>query len=456
MTIDTGLFYPSQTDKKYTPPKAKGVPVLGVLPQMRQDPMNFLIKSASTLGDVVELDLGFDRALLFSSPDSIKHIFQDNRLNYHKSRYMDDLRPIIGNGMLLAEDEVWQHQRQIAVKGFEGRRLKAMANHMTAAAADMSARWRARPSPEQPMDMVQESMRLTLDVVLRAMFSVKLDGIHGQLYDAITFLLKDVERRFWMLMRPPAWLPVPMNIKRQAMIKILDNFISEIIDQRRGMANPPDDLFQMLIEAYGSDQEQLLRNEALTFIIAGQDTTASALAWTWAMLSRHESAWQHLKSEVDRMLEKRTPQFDDIQNLPMTHRILQETMRLFPPAWTLSRTAVQDDVVGNVRVLKGTTVIVSPWVVHRRADLWPNPEGFDPHRFNPAAIAERHRFAYIPFGGGPRICIGARFATMEAILVLARLAQEWRLNLATGYKLEPEPMLIQRPRNGLWMIPEPL
>ncbi|MEZ5647398.1 MAG: cytochrome P450 [Alphaproteobacteria bacterium] len=458
MTVDSGLIsVPTGRTAQYKPPKASGFPLVGVLPHMRRDPINFLTKIATELGDVVRLDLGFDRALLFSAPEDIKHIFQDNRLNYHKSRYMiTDLKPVIGNGMLLAEDDLWQHQRQIAIKGFEGRRLKAMGDHMTSAAMDMSARWRARAHPEAPINMVQEAMRLTLDVVLRSMFSVKLEGVHGPLYDAITFLLRDIERRFWMLIQPPAWLPVPMNIKRTAMIRILYAFIDDVLAQRRQMTNPPDDLFQMLIDAYGDKNEALLRNEALTFIIAGQDTTASALVWTWAMLSRHAHAWHQMKNEVDRVLEKRIPCFEDIQDLPITSRILQETLRLFPPAWTLSRTAVKDDKIGNTFVAAGTTVIVAPWVVHHRADLWPNPEGFDPDRFTPAATASRHRFAYIPFGGGPRVCIGARFATMEATLVLAKLAQEWRLDLAPGYRLDPEPMLIQRPRNGLWMVTQPL
>jgi cytochrome P450 len=438
-------------------PRRRGYPLIGVLPYLRRDPIGFFVESSHELGDAVELNLAWNTGLLITGPEFIKYVLQDNRANYPKSRYLEVLRPLVGDGLFLAEGSDWRERRRTAAKAFQGSYLKPMTRRIAEAAGEMIARWRPLARNAESIDVVPEAMRLTLDVILRSMFGFPLGAQHKTVYDAVSTLMRDMERRFWALANAPDWAPTPNNLRRRAALRAMDRFVAEIVARRSAASEPHEDLLQVLIGAYGAGADgalpaDLLRNEVLTFVIAGQDTTASALAWTWYLLSKHPEVARRVTAEVDSVLGGRAPEFEDLAELGYLRMVFQEAMRLYPPAWTFSREAREDDLIGDFEVRKGTTIIIAPCAVHRRPDLWPDPERFEPERFEPDRVAARHRFAYIPFGGGPRNCLGARFAEMEALTVLAMVAQAFRLEVPPGHRAEPEPMFIQRPRGGLPLI----
>lgn len=466
MTVDTiDLDWAAQETKvstkvagapKARPPRIAGAPIVGVLPRMRKDPIGFFVQTARDLGGMVELKLGPETGWLLTEPEAIKQVLQDNRLSYRRSVYLDVLKPVGGNGLFLAEGEAWKRQRQVSVKAFQGVRMRAMTEKIAATADEMIERWRVRQASGAAIDLVPETLRFTNDVFLRCMFSLQPTGAQSDFYDAVAAFMRDAERRFWALVKLPTWLPTAQNRRRRDAIDFLDRFIDKVLDDRRRATEEHDDLLAMLMRAYDEEMtpelsRAQLRDDALTLVIAGQDTTASALCWAWYALSKHPDIARRLKAEVDDVLQGRMPTYDDLARLKYTRMVFEEALRLYPAAWTFSRTALQDNEVGGQVIRKGEHVIIAPCAVHQRPELWPNPEGFDPTRFDPDRPVERHRFAYIPFGGGPRICLGGRFATMEAVTVLAMVAQRFRLDLVPGQTIEPEPMFIQRPRYGLKM-----
>ncbi len=435
-------------------PLVKGRPITGVLPELRSDPMGLFTRTANEYGGLVRLNLGTSEAWLVSEPEILKSILQEKRRNFVKSHYLNDLHIIIGDGVFMAEGDAWKDARHVVQKSFHTARMSGFVDQMTETTGEMLERWRAKQRRGEPIEVVQETMRLTLDVILRTMFSRRLDATHQVLYDTVSWLLRDLERRFWRLVPIPPWAPVPSNRQRARAIKVLDEFVYGIIEERRRSPGSKDDLLERLITIYeeeGGASRDMLRNEALTFIIAGQDTTASALTWMLCELSRHPELARQYKAEVDRITQGRTPQIDDLDQFEFGHRFFKETLRLNPPAWTFSRMPLVDDELAGHPIKARTTVIMPIYALHRRADLWDNPEGFDPDRFTEDNEQRRHRFAYIPFGGGPRACIGARFSTLENLAVTAMILQNHRLELVPGYKVEHEPMFIQRPRGGLRM-----
>ncbi len=440
----------------YLTPRVKGVPLAGVLPALRQDPLNFFVRAARDHGDVVALQLGLQPALMINRPDDIRYVLQDNQYNYEKSRYVHVLKPILGAGMFLAEGAEWKRQRQSSARGFQGCHLKKMVGEMGDVANDLVDRWAVQEQRGQAIDIGPEMMRVTLDVVLRCLFSVDDDAIYDQVYKALSVILRNTERRIWSVVSPPTWVPTPENRRFQAALKSLDDFVASVIAKRRAASEPGEDLLQILIDSYdalpaGKRVPSLLRDQVLSLILAGHDTAANALAWTWYLLSKNPSAAVRLRAEVDATLRGRTPEFADIENLRFTKMVFQESMRLYPPLWTFSRDAVEDDRIGKTPVRKGTTVILCAYAVHRRPELWPNPEGFDPDRFDPEKGPGHSRFAYFPFGGGPRTCLGARFAMLEAMIVIAKVMQRFHLDIVPGQNISPEPMITLRPRGKLLM-----
>ena len=448
--------YLPQTPVMIGPAQRPGYPLVGVLPKLRRDPLNFFVETVCDWGDIVELKFGVERVLMVSRPEYIRHIVQDNRENYHKSKFVRLLSPILGDGMFLAEGEVWKAQRQCSAPAFQGCLLKAMTGHMRDATADLIYRWRQKELRAQPIHIVPEMMRLSLDMVLRSLFNVRLDHAFTEVYDALTTILKDTEARFWSYLSVPRWMPTPHNRRFYQALQLLDDFVYGIIEERRRNPEDKSDLLTLLLAAADQNTSskagnKLLRDQVLSIILAGHDTTANSLAWSWITLSRHPEVARRLKQEVDSVLGRRLLSFEDIGQLTYTKMTFDEVLRLYPPLWTFSRTAQADDRLGAHKIPKGTNVMLCAYAVHRRPSLWPNPEGFDPERFNPNKEPSYERFAYIPFGGGPRRCLGARFAALEATIALAMIAQVYRLELNPGQRVEPEPMITLRPDDNVRM-----
>jgi len=395
---------------------------------------------------------------VLNDPADIKHVLLDNASNYVKSDLANRvLGPMLGKGLLLSEGELWRRQRRVMSPSFNHKRIRDFGAVMAAVAQATVARWEAEG--EGARDIADEMMRATLDIVARAMFSTELGDEVRRVGDAVTRYQESLGRLSLpdMLGLPP-WFPRPGQRQGYRALAELDAAIDALIDERAD-GEDRGDLLAMLLNARDAEtgaamDRRQVRDEAATIITAGHETTANALTWTFYLLAKHPWAEARLHAELDEVLDGRAPTFDDVAKLRYARMVIDEAMRLYPPAHTLERQAVADDEVGGRRIPAGSAVIVSPWVLHRHRKLWDRPEAFDPERFAPERAEGRPRYAYLPFGGGPRICIGAGFALTEAAILLAAIAQRFRLRLAANQPVEPVGLITLRPRHGLPMTVE--
>jgi cytochrome P450 len=316
----------------------------------------------------------------------------------------------------------------------------------------------------KPLDVYNEMRRLSLDVVTRALFGVKVQEDTRAAGHAFAVLSEALTNHlysplFFLFLHPG--LPTPSNRRARAALRTLDRIVGSIIARRRaqGPVDGEDDLLSLLLHARdeeadgGGMDDRQVRDEVMTVLLAGHETTAMALSWTWYLLDRHRDVAERLRAEILGALGDRDPTIEDLPRLEGATRVIEEAMRLFPPAWIIMRVAKEEDEIGGYRVAPGTLVMLSPYLTHRAPEVWPDPERFDPDRFTAERSEGRPRFAYFPFAGGPRQCIGSEFAMTEATLVLATIIRRFRLELASRRKVVPQPMITLRPRGGLLMIP---
>ena len=429
-------------------PGPRGNLVLGSLPAVRRDPIGVLLGAFREYGDVVRFRFGPITAHLVSSPAGVNHVLAENNKNYGKqTRGYDALRYLLGNGLLTSEGEFWKRQRRIAQPAFHRQRIAGFAQAMVRAAEDCAAKL---PKGEV-VDVHNAMMRLTLRIVGETLLGYDPSGDADDVGDALAHLLAIVnERTTRVLFFKNPTLPTPENRRMWRAAGTLEKIVLRIIAERRKSRG--DDLLSMLMEARDADTgeamtDKQLRDEAMTIFLAGHETTANALSWTWLLLSRYPAALRELRAELAEVLQGRSPTVEDLPRLKFTKLVLEESMRLYPPAWIIARSASGTDEIGGYSIPAGSIVFVSPYIVHRHPRLWDDPEGFDPHRFD----REPPRGAYFPFGGGPRQCIGNGFAMMEAQLVLATLAQRVKFALVPGHPVELEPSITLRPKYGLQM-----
>jgi cytochrome P450 len=348
----------------------------------------------------------------------------------------------------------------MAQPAFHQRRVTAFGDLMTDATLAMLERWRPSVAQRQPLDVATEFMHLTLEVATRALFSASVERDVDAIGRAITTLLNEVTFRFTFPFYPPLKVPTPRNRRFLAAQATLDGVIYGIIAERRRQPGEHDDLLALLMEARDEKtgegmSDRQLRDEVITLFVAGHETTANALSWSSYLLSTHVAVARKMRAEVDEVLQGRIPTAADVPNLPYTRMVIDETLRLYPPAWITNRRAIEDDTICGYRIPADAIVSISPYVTHRDPTLWQNPEGFDPDRFAPERSSRRPHFAYFPFGGGPHQCIGKGFALLEATLVLALLTQRYELHLAPGRRVETVAMATLRPRYGMWMTAHP-
>jgi cytochrome P450 len=440
------------------PPGPRGLPFLGVLPAVRRDPTGVFVNAARRFGDVVYLKIGPRRGYLITNPADIRHVLQDNARNYHKSPLYEKLRMSLGNGLLTSEDDFWLRQRRIAQPAFHRQRIAALAGVMAEAAREAAGQWEGIAASGRPVDVDEEMMRLTRTVVLRALLGGDVGPYAGKLDQAWTVINQHIGESFWAVGLTDRW-PTAKNRRFQEARHVLRSAVEYIISERRRSQAESNDLLSMLLSARdeetgeGMNDEQV-RVEVTTFLLAGQETTSLALTWTWYLLSRHPAAQARLEGEIDAVLGGRPPAFADLANLPYSRMVIDEALRLYPPAWGFSRQALNDDQLGGFHLPRGWLAFVLPYVLHRLPAYWPDPEAFDPERFSPERSADRPKFVYLPFGAGPRQCIGNHFALMEAQLIVATLAQRYRLHLVPHHKVEPWPLITLRPRFGMQMTIE--
>jgi cytochrome P450 len=413
-------------------------------------------------GDVVRYPMGPFRVYQVSHPDDVKRVLVDNARNYRKTDLMQRLRPIFGNGLLLSEGDFWMRQRRLAQPAFHRERLAGLTATMPGLIASELQRWEAHVGSGQPFDLAAELMRLTLDLTGQVLFSTDLSEVADDMGRAMTVLIEEANRRVLSLLPLPDFLPFPSHRRFRSALRLLDRVVLDIIDQRRHGASPAhDDLLSLLMETRDADtgegmSDSQLRDEVMTLVLAGHETTASALAWAFHLLHRHPEAEERLVREVASVLGNRVPGFEDLPRLAYTARVFDETLRLYPPAWFFSRMALADDELGGYTIPRGSIVVVLPYVIHRHPAFWEHPEAFDPDRFLPERSGSRPRFAWLPFGGGQRVCIGQGLAVMEGQLILAMMAQRYRFRPVPGHPVEPRALVTLRPSHGLRVTAHPV
>jgi len=407
--------------------------------------------------------------IMLRAPEHIEHVLVANNDNYRKSYDYRLLAVVTGKGLLTNEGDDWTKQRRTIQPMFAGRHLDRFAGDMTAAAEHALERWDRLPD-RMRVDVAHEMSALTLDVVGRALFGSDLAGAAAEIGPAVTVGLRTAIgfARIPFMWLWPQWainlgaailfrLPIPMLRRIGRATRTLDRVANQLIEARIASGEQHDDLLGLLLAARDPEtgaamSRRQIRDELMTFLLAGHETTANGLAWMWYLLSQNPEARDRLFAEVDEVLGGRAPVAGDAGNLPWTAACFQEAMRLYPPAWILERDAIGRDEVGGYTIPKRATVIISPWVVHRNPALWPDPERFDATRFLPGASAGRPRSAYMPFGAGRRMCVGAGFAMLEGTLLAAMIAQRFVFELAGDAVVVPEPTATLRPRDGLPMI----
>lgn len=440
-----------------TAPGPRGLPIVGSAFALARDPHLTLLRARERYGDVVRFSTPTGDVFLLSHPNHIAHVLQDRARDYPKSQTYDLLKPLLGNGLLTNSGESWLQQRRLAQPAFHRARLAGFAAVMTGRAEALAARWALTAAI--PRNIAADMLHMTLEIVGQTLFSVDLSGDAPLIGTAVTEALEVCNDRFNALAPLPTWLPTPANRRFDRAVTQLHRIVDDVIAARR-FGQPADDLLTMLLEARDAEtgagmSDRQLRDEVLTLIVAGHETTANALAWASYLLATHPTVERRLLHELATVLAGRTPTLTDLPQLPYTAMVVDEVLRLYPPAWTFDHTARCDDVIDGFRIPAGSLMLLSPYVTHRHPELWEQPEGFDPERFDPARATARQRLAYFPFGAGQRICIGNNFAHMEMQLILATLVQRTHLELIPDHPVEPDPQITLRPRYGIQMRPYP-
>jgi cytochrome P450 len=436
--------------------RAPGPPDYSVLRQLRRaarDPIGFYTSYWKEHGDITRIHwYGPFNAYLCVHPEMVGHVLQGNWSNYPKGFFYKRLSVFTGKGLFTSEGDLWLRQRRLAQPAFHRAKIENLCAVMSATVSETLDRWE-REKLTGPFDVADQTMKLALQIVGRTLFGTDLGGDADRFHALMNVALFHVEHRFNPTTLPEK-VPTPRNRKFLAAKKQLDSWILEIVGSRRDHHQRHDDLLQLLVDARDEDgqgmSDRQLADEVLTLLVAGHETTADALAWGFSLLARNPEKREQLEAEA-KTLHGREPQYTDLAQLPYSKMVFEEAMRLYPPIWALAREAKNDDIIGGYPVAARSTVMVLPYLTHRHPEFWDQPEAFEPERFTPANVSKRPRFAYFPFGGGPRLCLGMSFALMEGQIALSMIAARFRLELAPGQTLEMHPSLALRPKGGLWM-----
>ena len=404
------------------------------------------------MGDVTQIRIGPQKVAVLTNPDDIKNLLVTNQRNFTKGRGLESTKALLGEGMLTSEGEFHLRQRRLAQPAFHRDRIANYAQVM----GDYTERTQREWRNGETRDVHEDMMHLTLAIAGKTLFDADVENDAKDVGEAMELSLKMFNYTvlplgFLMEYAPFRWVRALRGARRR-----MNEIIFGLIDERR--ANPTDrgDLLSMLmaatdLEGDGTGMSNIqLRDELVTIILAAHETTAVALSWTWYLLSQNPAVEARLHAEVD-ALGGRRPTMDDLGQLPYTRQVFSEAMRLYPPAWTVERRAINDFEAGGYTIKGGTIVLASQYLMHRDPRYWENPDQFDPDRWTTEAVAKRHKFTYFPFGAGTRVCIGEQFAWMEGILILAGLSQRWKMRLAPGHVVEKEALVTLRPKYGMRM-----
>jgi len=440
------------------PPRPPGWRWLtGHLGEFSRDRLGFMVRCAREYGDMTRIRLGHHRVYLANHPDLVEEVLVAKSRHFIKHFALRLNPEILGKGLLTSEGDFWLRQRRLIQPAFVRSRLAAYGPAMVAAADRVLDEWQ----PGEARDVAKEMARITLDIAAKTLFDADAHGSAGEVSGALQYMLDSYLVRFNRFLLPvPTWLPTPRNIAvRRARLR-LDAIIYGYIRRRRQCGEDKGDLLSILLHARDEGDgtgmtDRQVRDEAMTLFLAGHETTALALSWTWYLLATNPEAEQRLMAELRQTLAGRTPTVADLPQLRYAEAIVMESMRLRPPIYAFGREALDDCEIGGFHVPKKATILMSQWVVQRDPRWWSEPEKFQPERWLDDRVHDIPKYAYFPFGGGPRLCIGNTFAMMETVLVLATIAQRFRFTVAAGHPVVPQATFTLRPLHGIPAIITP-
>jgi cytochrome P450 len=434
-------------------PGPRGHWILGTLREFRQDMLAFYTRIAREYGDVVSFRLGPKQLVLLNHPDFIEQVLVTENRKFIKHYAFRLLRPTLGDGLVISEGDFWLRQRRLMQPAFSRQRIDGFGSTIVDYTTQMIDSWQ----PGSTRDLHADMTKLAMSIVTKTLLDVDTGDSARVVSKSVDVLMEDFNDRFQSAFPPPFWLPVPRNLHLKRHVRRLDAIILDIIRQRREEGRDRGDLLSMLVEARDEADntgmtDKQLRDEVMTLFLAGHETTASALSWMWHLLARHPQVEARLVAELDSVLAGRPPTAADVSRLPYTEQVVLETLRLYPPAYVIGRQPLEDCTIGGYRVAAGTSVLISKYVTQRDPRFFERPDEFDPDRWNDGLIKRLPKYTYFPFGGGPRVCIGNTFAMLEAILVVAAVAQRFHFDWAAAPPVVPWPSITLRPRHGIHMV----
>jgi cytochrome P450 len=439
------------------PPGPKGARIMGVMREFNRDSLGFIERAQRDYGDIVWMRFLYVPALFLYHPDQVEYVLATNPKNFRKAMSLRSnfFHRLVGNGLLTSEGEEWKRQRRLSSPAFHRHRIGAYADTMVNYTRRLIENWQ----PGETRDMHREMMRLTLEIVVRCLFRADVSNDVDDVGNTLKELVKPFASQAtlkWILNNR---LPTPTHLRFNRLARRIDDVVFRIISERRASGRDEGDLLSMLLDAKDEDGSQMndqqLRDEVMTLFLAGHETTALTLSWSWYLLGKHPEAETRFHQELDEVLGSRLPTMADLPRLKFTEQIAKESMRLYPPAYGLGREAIDDCEIGGYRVTAGTQVFMFQWVTQRDPRFYDQPHDFRPERWTEEFSERLPKFAYFPFGGGPRACIGASFAMMEIMLVLATIGQKWRLTLMGDDPVEIYPAMSLRPKDGVMVRVQP-
>jgi len=435
------------------PPQPKPHFITGNLPEFRANTLEFL-REMRTHGDLASFRFGPLRAYVVNGPDLVQQVLVRDADKFHKAGALKAATgPVVGNGLLTSDGEVWKRQRRLVQPAFHAQRVGTYARVMVEHTQAMMGKWQAGES--YPID--REMNALTMGIISKTLFGADMSHEANEIGKAVTESLEAINRRLFRIFSLPTWVPTTENRRFNRSIEQLDASIQRFIDERRTSGEDHGDLLSMLLLARdegdgGIMTDHQVRDEASTLFGAGHETTASALMWTWYLMSQHPTVAARVHEELDGVLGGRPPELHDLTRLTYTEMVLKESMRLFPPAWSVTREPIAEVELAGYRLRKGRVVLINTYGIHHDPRFFPDPDRFDPERFSAQNEKLLPRYAYLPFGGGRRICVGNAFAMMEAKLVIATIAQQFELALAPHQKVAPACVFTLRAKHGMQML----
>ncbi|MBC7921858.1 MAG: cytochrome P450 [Ferruginibacter sp.] len=443
-------------------PKIKGNLLFGNTFDLVKDPLRFMVDAMGRNERITQIRLVNRNCYLIFRAEDIKHVLQENNRNYTKSDAYKAIQLFLGNGLLNSEGDFWRRQRKLAQPAFHRQRLALLTEPMNRATLAMLRRWE-QPDRTQPLNISEETMKLTLEIVSESLFSADVRKHLDHVSDSLTTIIEYAYDSIHSYVHLPLSIPTPRNRKYKKSVERIERLIYEIIAGRQNAkAGDHLDLLGMLMEAQDEEtgermNPRQLRDEVTTIFMAGHETTANALAWAFYLLAKHPAVARQVRQEVSEVLgTEGLPTYENVRNLSYTTRVIQETLRLYPPAWVIGRKTIAADQIGGYAIPAQAPILMSPYAVHRHPEYWPNPDAFDPDNFLPEREKQRPTYAYFPFGGGPRLCIGNNFALMEMQVILALTVRQFDFQPTGTQRVIPEPVITLRPKDGLRLYLNPV